>query len=182
MATIRYDIYAIGVQECSYEVEVSTSREHWQDVLYKLFPKEVYTRLTCVDSWDRSLTIYVRNELECRIQQVETDTVNVGVGGMVGNKGAIGVKFSLYDTTFCFVNSHLAAHQYEVSVLRSYASLIFPHLPPSPPLRRVHMKGRQMMSVVTLTPTQRNNPILPLLYPFCLFYDMCICVCGCVCV
>mmetsp|Transcript_10308 Transcript_10308/g.31522 ORF Transcript_10308/g.31522 Transcript_10308/m.31522 type:complete len:664 (-) Transcript_10308:154-2145(-) len=110
-----FDVYAIGVQERAYDVEVSTSREHWRDSLSALFPDDLFSCLAHIDSWDRSLSIFVRNELESRILHLEADTVNVGVGGVAGNKGAIGVKFTLYDTTFCFVNSHLAAHQYEIA-------------------------------------------------------------------
>lgn len=41
-------------------------------------------------------------------------TVKTGLGGATGNKGAIGVRFSFYNTSLCFVCSHFAAGQSNV--------------------------------------------------------------------
>jgi alpha-D-ribose 1-methylphosphonate 5-triphosphate synthase subunit PhnG len=37
-----------------------------------------------------------------------------GLRGMSGNKGGIGIRFQLHDTTFCFMTCHLAAGQSNV--------------------------------------------------------------------
>lgn len=39
------------------------------------------------------------------------DEVKTGFGGKIGNKGAVCVSFLLYNTTVCFVTSHLCAGQ-----------------------------------------------------------------------
>ena len=45
------------------------------------------------------------------IADVEVDSVRTGLGGMAGNKGAIGVQMTVGLSTVCFVCAHLAAHK-----------------------------------------------------------------------
>ena len=48
------------------------------------------------------------------ISLVEASNVKTGLGGHYGNKGGIGVRLLVEDTSFCFVACHLAAGQGEV--------------------------------------------------------------------
>lgn len=50
--------------------------------------------------------------LYCR--DVAIDTVKTGMGGKAGNKGAVGIRFQFYSSSFCFVCSHLTAGQCQV--------------------------------------------------------------------
>lgn len=119
----KADIVAVGAQECSYsneeenegEATISDSRQHWQSLITRHFPEHEFTCVAKECAWDRCLSVFVRNELAIAVSTVRSDTANVGLGGVGGNKGAIGVRFSVFDTEFVFVNSHLAAHQKEVN-------------------------------------------------------------------
>ena len=42
------------------------------------------------------------------------DTVKPGMGGKAGNKGAVGIRFQLHSSSFCFICSHLTAGQSQV--------------------------------------------------------------------
>ena len=57
---------------------------------------------------------YVREELFPYVHHLEEDKVACGILGVGGNKGGVGVRFNLYDTSFCFVTSHLSAHQEKI--------------------------------------------------------------------
>ncbi|KAA8498711.1 Phosphatidylinositol 3,4,5-trisphosphate 5-phosphatase 1 [Porphyridium purpureum] len=110
------DIVVVAVQECTFD---PSSRkylvQYWQSMLASAMAmrKTKYVCLAHVDHWNRVLSVYVRESLISRIGNVKSDTTNVGVAGVGGNKGAIGLRFTLFDTVFCFINSHLAAHQNE---------------------------------------------------------------------
>lgn len=57
------------------------------------------------------LILYVHERHLSRVVRTETVAEPTGIGNVVGNKGAVAVKLTLDDTTFCFVSSHLAAHE-----------------------------------------------------------------------
>lgn len=90
-------------------------KEHWHSLLTSHFPEDEYTCIAKVSAWDRCLTIFVKTHLLPSVSRVRTDTANVGLGGVAGNKGAIGARFSVLDTNFVIINSHLAAHAKEVN-------------------------------------------------------------------
>ncbi|KAJ3415822.1 hypothetical protein HDV05_004095 [Chytridiales sp. JEL 0842] len=59
--------------------------------------------------------IFIQEKETLRLRAVSTHQVKTGLGGFHGNKGAVATRFILEESSFCFVNCHLAAHQNEVS-------------------------------------------------------------------
>lgn len=57
------------------------------------------------------LLLFVHRKHRSRIGKTESSSEATGIGNVVGNKGAVAVKLVLDDTSFCFVSSHLAAHE-----------------------------------------------------------------------
>ena len=64
--------------------------------------------------------------------QVNMSLVRCGLGGMHGNKGAVAVRLLLGDSSFCFMNCHLAAGQTSTAERNSDAAAILRnlHFPP----------------------------------------------------
>ena len=61
------------------------------------------------------ICVFVKAPHRTRVKYVSSDTIGVGVMGMMGNKGGVAIRIQFYDSTLCFVNSHLAAHRENVA-------------------------------------------------------------------
>eukprot|EP00736_Rhodelphis_marinus_P009019 Rmarinus@m.17019 len=107
-----YDVYAIGAQECLYEVEGDLCERDWFTRLDEHL--EGYKRVRKVCLWEIRLAVYVRDSCLHKVTQVETSTETTGIMKVMGNKGGTAIAFRYNDTPMAFINVHLAAHQHKV--------------------------------------------------------------------
>eukprot|EP00808_Paulinella_micropora_P028360 g51978.t1 len=114
------DIYAFGFQEI---VDLSAGNmllDHnasapWEARIQQLLGKQHnHQKIATVHLVGLSLTIFVKKNLMQHITDVQTDTIGVGILGVGGNKGATVVRFEIWNSSLCFINTHLAAHQNHV--------------------------------------------------------------------
>ncbi|VEU36733.1 unnamed protein product [Pseudo-nitzschia multistriata] len=61
------------------------------------------------------ICLFVKVQHRPRCKAVASDSVGVGVMGMMGNKGGVSVRLQFYDSNICFICSHLAAHRENVA-------------------------------------------------------------------
>ncbi|XP_055954801.1 type II inositol 1,4,5-trisphosphate 5-phosphatase [Patella vulgata] len=113
------DIYAIGFQELdlsnqAYIFTDSTKDAEWQKAVRDfLHPKAKYRRVKSVRLVGVMLLVYIQEKYTDYVTLVDSDTVATGIMGFMGNKGGVSVRFKIHNTSLCFTNSHLAAHQDE---------------------------------------------------------------------
>mmetsp|Transcript_12566 Transcript_12566/g.24530 ORF Transcript_12566/g.24530 Transcript_12566/m.24530 type:complete len:787 (+) Transcript_12566:2-2362(+) len=78
-------------------------------------PMRAYTQLAAKYLVGLLVCVFVKAPHKPRVKHVHTDSVGVGVMGVMGNKGGASIRLQFYDSTLCFVCTHLAAHRENVT-------------------------------------------------------------------
>jgi hypothetical protein len=113
------DVFAIGFQEI---VELSpqqimatdiTKRLVWEDLVLRTlnshYAGNEFVMLKSAQLVGAALMIFVKSKCTPNIRNVQTSIKKTGLAGLAGNKGGVAIAFDFFDTSLCFVCSHLAA-------------------------------------------------------------------------
>jgi len=118
------DIFALGFEEM---VELNagnivntslTNQKDWEEELLKTIQLETRDEFSLLASEQLvgvCLFVFVRKPLYPHVRDVSISTTKTGLGGTTGNKGGVAVSLLLRHSSICFVCSHLAAGQSQVS-------------------------------------------------------------------
>ncbi|KAJ2346321.1 hypothetical protein GGH91_002241 [Coemansia sp. RSA 2671] len=86
----------------------------WRSALEKALSRGMtfstaYRAVECQNMVGLFICVFARDDIYRSVREVDVSHVKTGMGGLHGNKGGIGIRFVFEDTSFCFVNAHLAA-------------------------------------------------------------------------
>ncbi|BFZ60028.1 hypothetical protein YB2330_001050 [Saitoella coloradoensis] len=95
-----------------------------QSVKFHMAPENPYTLVHSANLVGLFTCIFVKASESAAVKHLSATTVKTGLGGLHGNKGALVLRFVLDDTSFCFVNCHLAAGQSHTAQRNSHMSEI----------------------------------------------------------
>ncbi|CAI2180314.1 194_t:CDS:2 [Funneliformis geosporum] len=111
-----YHILVIGTQECQHNIKHSVffpSKEEWEQRLKNHLGDE-YVLVKTETMAALHLAVFVWARCKDWVKGYQHDEVPTGLANLFGNKGGIGISLLFGNTSFCFINSHLAAHQSKV--------------------------------------------------------------------
>jgi len=112
---LKNDIIAICAQECS--------ESQFRDLVAPL--KKSHVLLDFVSILYVKLVVFIRRRHIPKIRSVQHSHVTTGIGGFVGNKGAVAISFTFDDTSLCFIGAHLAPHDKNLDLRnKQYSSII----------------------------------------------------------
>ncbi|XP_016066520.1 PREDICTED: 72 kDa inositol polyphosphate 5-phosphatase isoform X2 [Miniopterus natalensis] len=102
------DLYVVGVQEgCS-------DRREWETRLQETLGPH-YVMLHSVAHGALYMSVLIRRDLIWFCSEVETSTVTTRIVSQIKTKGALGVGFTFFGTSFLFITSHFTSGDGKVS-------------------------------------------------------------------
>ena len=118
---VTCDIAVIGVQELIkltpgeyITADTDRLRIMWETALQKTLnslPGADYVVLRSTHLVALGLFVFIKRELTCRLREVEVASIKTGLMGMAANKGGIGIRMKIDDSSLAFVTAHFAAGQ-----------------------------------------------------------------------
>ena len=109
----NFDIYAIGSEECLRSIFKSlffSDKTEWEEKLQNYFGNN-YVLISSETLCAIHLVIFVRSTLIKNISKVKVNSVKTGAKNLLGNKGAVGICFNIFNLSIMIINCHLAALQ-----------------------------------------------------------------------
>ena len=70
-----------------------------------------FIELTHVNLAATSMIVFIRQKHAHLVSKIKTDTLKLGTMGLMANKGAVNINFSLGDHEVMLINCHLEAHE-----------------------------------------------------------------------
>ena len=104
-----FDIFVISTQESQRSIAwnlVYYDKSYFEIDLESFFTQE-YIKLDTITLGGIHLIIFVKVKYKDLVTNYRSEYVKTGWYGFLGNKGAVGISFKLFNLTFLFVNNHL---------------------------------------------------------------------------
>jgi len=120
--------------ECLYSIETKTyflnsikigQCLHSFYFFRKKLGERKYIKIRTVRLQGLVLSVYVKRTRLLSVRDISEDIVRTGLGGLWGNKGAVGLRLVIGGVNICLVNSHLTPHDHQLDArIADYNAII----------------------------------------------------------
>lgn len=97
---------------------MSAREQVWVDAIGKAledkYTDEPFVKVASKALVGLHIVVYVLQIHAGQVSRISLSSASCGLMGIIGNKGAVGIRFKIYNDYVCFVNCHLAAHPNQV--------------------------------------------------------------------
>jgi hypothetical protein len=106
------ELVVVGAQECTYKERSphASCEADWQAALQACLGP-AYSCVRTDSMGQMRLSIFARFDIRAGVHGDDSHFEATGLAHMHSNKGGVATALQVWDTSLCFVNSHLAAHQ-----------------------------------------------------------------------
>jgi hypothetical protein len=119
------DVYVIGLQEMvklnTKSVIKGKDKDRvllWEKIIKSSLSHNTQGDYVCVSKKPMVgclIMLFVKEEHKHYINNIRTSRVKTGFGGQTGNKGSVAIRFNFANSSFAFINCHLASGQKEIA-------------------------------------------------------------------
>ena len=109
-----YHVVVVGTQECENTFAKSIivpSKAKWEALLKAALGVD-YDVIRSHSLQASHIIIFGHKSIINLVSNVRSNAAPTGIAEKMGNKGGVGVSMSIGDSTFVFINAHLAAHKH----------------------------------------------------------------------
>jgi len=130
----KVDVFAVGFQEISARVDkflfdnLVSGDDCWSGAVRNVLAAEDYVKVRAIRLLGIVLNVYCLRKHLAFLRNIETQYTRLSLGGYLGFKGAVSVRFDLYGVSYCFVNTHLSAHDHMLDArVAEYNTIVETH-------------------------------------------------------
>ena len=104
-----HDIYILSFQECERKtfINIFYSDKSSIEAKFKNFFSSSYYNIPSITLGGIYLIIFIKNEHKNFVSDYSNNYIKTGFFGFLGNKGAVSIKFKIYNFSFIIINCHL---------------------------------------------------------------------------
>nr|AAN85437.1 inositol 5-phosphatase 1 [Dictyostelium discoideum] len=100
-------------QQNQSQQQYSECQEDWFGTLSEHLGHDYY-KVESTSLVKMRIIIFAKKQHYYKINYIEKASIGTGIGNMYGNKGGTCISLSWWETSFCFMSSHFAAHQEKI--------------------------------------------------------------------